>query len=399
MRVLIAEDDKTTRIRLKSYLENMGHGVVVAQDGAEAWEIFENGEFSFVLTDWIMPNVDGLELVRRIRSSSGNGYVYVVLLTSKSDKKDVVDGMEAGADDFLSKPFDKDELRVRIAAGERIIELEQSLERRNRELEEERSKLANINSRMMTDLIAAAEVQHAFLPEESPNYSDASFEWYFKPCDELAGDMLNVVPLDDQHIGIYVLDVSGHGVRAALLAVTLNRMLSLDSPSVLREPIENTSDYRICSPSEVASRLNQQFNDIEATSQYFTMMYGILNLETNHFRFSCAGHPPPILLSRKSEPKTVEASGLPIGIMETDYDEHSLTLHSGDRLYIFSDGVTETIDLDENLFGTDRLMEELGKTQAQPLRESISNITDRLAAWRGEGPVTDDVSILALEIV
>ncbi len=107
-------------------MENMWYGVVAAQDGAGAWEIFENGEFAFVITDWVTPNVDGLELVRRIRNAIGNGYGSIVSLTSKSDKKDVDDGMEAGAVDFLSKPFDRDELRVRIAAGERIIELDKA---------------------------------------------------------------------------------------------------------------------------------------------------------------------------------------------------------------------------------------------------------------------------------
>ena len=125
MNVLIAEDDKTTRIRLKSYLEKMGHGVVAAQDGKEAWEIFQTGDFSLVVTDWVMPEMDGPELVHHIRSSDHTGYVYIIILTAtRSEKADVVEGMEAGADDFLTKPFDKNELRVRIGAGERIIKLE-----------------------------------------------------------------------------------------------------------------------------------------------------------------------------------------------------------------------------------------------------------------------------------
>ena len=162
MRVLIAEDDKTTRIRIKSNLEKIGHGVVAAQDGVEAWELFQDGQFSIVITDWMMPKMNGPDLVRRIRECNNGHYVYVILLTSKSEKEDVVRGMEAGADDFLTKPFDKDELRVRVGAGERIINLEKKLDTRNRELETANDQLNAANRRMTRDLNAAAEVQRAF---------------------------------------------------------------------------------------------------------------------------------------------------------------------------------------------------------------------------------------------
>jgi two-component system NtrC family sensor kinase len=127
MKVLVAEDDLVSRRLISSYLQKWGYEAVLTTDGAEAWRAFEVGDFPLVITDWVMPEVDGLELIRRIRASGRGGYVFTLLLTAKFQKEDLVRGMEAGADDFLSKPFDRDELRVRLRAAERVVELERQL--------------------------------------------------------------------------------------------------------------------------------------------------------------------------------------------------------------------------------------------------------------------------------
>jgi two-component system, NtrC family, sensor kinase len=127
MHVLIADDDSVSRRLLQSYLQKWGYEVTAAKDGAEAWDLFDGGSFPMIITDWMMPELDGPGLLRRIRSAQRPGYVYAMLVTAKSEKEDLVEGMEAGADDFLTKPFDRDELRVRLRAGERIIRLEQNV--------------------------------------------------------------------------------------------------------------------------------------------------------------------------------------------------------------------------------------------------------------------------------
>ncbi len=129
MRVLIADDDAVSRRLLQAHLQAWGYEVTAVPDGAEAWRQFEAGNFPLVLSDWMMPGLDGPALVRRIRGANRPDYVYIILLTSRAEKRDVVEGMEAGADDFIAKPFDRDELRVRVRAGERIIRLEQHLGR------------------------------------------------------------------------------------------------------------------------------------------------------------------------------------------------------------------------------------------------------------------------------
>lgn len=137
MHVLIADDEAVSRKLLERYLERWGHQVAVACDGRQAWELFQKGDYPIVVTDWMMPEMDGIELIRRIRGSEHADYVYTILLTARSHKEDLVEGMEAGADDFVTKPFDRDELRVRLREGERIVKLERDLAERSRALRQE----------------------------------------------------------------------------------------------------------------------------------------------------------------------------------------------------------------------------------------------------------------------
>ena len=141
MRVLIAEDDPVSRMLLQGHLQKWGHEVTAATTGGEAWRLFEAQSFPLVVSDWMMPEMDGPELIRRIRACPRPGYVYVILLTARAQKADVVLGMEAGADDFVTKPFDREELRVRVRAGERIVRLEQTLAEQNQALREAQAAL------------------------------------------------------------------------------------------------------------------------------------------------------------------------------------------------------------------------------------------------------------------
>jgi signal transduction histidine kinase len=159
LKVLIAEDDPVSRRLLQIHLEKWGHQVTTAADGAEAWRLFQAGSYPLVISDWVMPEMDGPELVRRIRACQRPGYVYVILLTSKATKADVVEGMEAGANDFVAKPFDREELRVRVRAGERIVGLEHTLAEQNQALREAQAALVQ-NEKLASLGRLAAGVAH-----------------------------------------------------------------------------------------------------------------------------------------------------------------------------------------------------------------------------------------------
>jgi CheY-like chemotaxis protein len=128
VKVLLVEDDSVSRRLLRSYLENSGHDVIEAADGAAAWDLFCAGDFPIVVSDWMMPEMDGVELVRRIRAGQADrspGYVYVILITAKTGAADVAEGVEAGADEFVRKPVDRDDLRTKLWEAERVVKLQE----------------------------------------------------------------------------------------------------------------------------------------------------------------------------------------------------------------------------------------------------------------------------------
>lgn len=141
MKVLLAEDSVTMRILLAGQLKRWEYDVTEAENGAQAWDIFQSGEFWLVLTDWLMPEMDGIDLIKNIRNDLSTPYVYTILLTSRSGNENLVEAMDSGADDFITKPCDPSELRVRLRAGERIVRLEQTLIKKNEQLKETQAAL------------------------------------------------------------------------------------------------------------------------------------------------------------------------------------------------------------------------------------------------------------------
>jgi DNA-binding response OmpR family regulator len=136
MKILLAEDTLSARMVAQRHLESWGHEVVCAADGAEALAALENSDLSLVIADWMMPNMDGVELCRRVRAADWNRYIYVIMLTALTDKENVAEAMDAGADDYATKPLNQPELKARIKAGVRVLSLERELTGRVAELEE-----------------------------------------------------------------------------------------------------------------------------------------------------------------------------------------------------------------------------------------------------------------------
>lgn len=245
------------------------------------------------------------------------------------------------------------------------------------------------------DLRLAARVQQSLLPPPEIRLPGLRVARAFHPCTDLAGDGMGVIPLPCGSIGLYLLDVSGHGVGAALLSFTLNHLLS---PSREGSPlVEATGDGPgIVPPARVAGRLNRQF-PMERTRQYFTLVYGVYEGSGGRLRYVVAGHPSPILLPRDGPPAPVPGRGLPIGMIEhATYQDETVVLRPGDRLYLCTDGVLEATDEADEEFGSARLIAAIESVRDRPLGEGLDLVADAVRDWSAGG-LRDDVSLLAIE--
>ncbi len=250
------------------------------------------------------------------------------------------------------------------------------------------------------DLEAAAESQQALLPVDLPSFPGFQFAYRSRPCIDVGGDSLNVLSLDDQHLAVYVLDVSGHGVAAALLSVTLTYMLLAppDRSLLYHAAADGSGAYAVTRPAEVVARLNRQFSPNSPMARYFTMLYGILNKRTGEFCYVAAGHLGPIHVSASAAPETGETTGIPVGVLaHAAYEESTITLAPGARLYLCTDGLYESENGAQEEFGVERLIELLDEGRAASLEESLDSLMDRVEKWRGGNGAADDSSILAIE--
>ena len=332
----------------------------------------------------------------------------------------LTDGAEriAGGDlDYTVEAGSKDEIGgLAMAFNTMTSKLSQSrdaLKRSEKELiahrdnletlvEERTVRLVAANERMNQDLLSAAEVQKTFLPQRPPVLPGVHFAWSITPCDELAGDMLDICRLDARHVGLWVADVCGHGVAAALVSVTLSRLLStLSGPDHPRlRPENGTHLGGHIPPQEIARFLNEQFALDPETMRYFTFLYGILDVDTREFRYVSAGHPGPVLVPREGPPQSLPMSPPAIGLLKSpEFIEHRVSLASGDRLYLYTDGITESTNATNEEFGEQRLGGMLAGLRGVSLQDSVDTLMVNLADWSHGIHPADDLSLVAVEVI
>src|SRR4051812_35237460 len=207
--LLIVDDEELNREGLARRLQRHDYEVVAASSGREAIELLGGRHFDIVLLDIMMPGMNGLEVLKFLRRVDSLIDLPIIMVTAKGETEDIVEALELGANDYVTKPLDfpvvlariRTQLALRRAVA-RGAELEKKLDARNKELEAAAAKLVAANERMTADLAAAARVQQAFLPAVPREVAGARFAWAFRPCSQLAGDLLNVLWLDDRHLGL-----------------------------------------------------------------------------------------------------------------------------------------------------------------------------------------------------
>lgn len=395
-KLLLVDDDPIALRVMASLLRGQGHTVDVANNGREALELLAKTTYPLIVTDWMMPEIDGIELVRRIRGAQGLAYTYVIMLTARGDDHaDANHALEAGVDDLLAKPVHRDDLIARLRVAERIIALQGQLMQRN-------SELTHANDRMKRDLASAAQVQRGLLPQVAPKAAGWTTAWRSEACDELGGDTLNIFQLDENHLAAYVLDVSGHGVGSALLAVQANRLLQpvMGLGSMLKAPTSNPPFYRLVQPKDLMMNLANKFPPQWDAPQFFTMIYAQVNIRSGDIIFASGGHPPPLIAGGGQAARAIELESSAIGMLDAadcEFTEARMTLQPGERVLLYSDGVTETMKPDGDIYGQDRLLACWNQSAGLPLSEALDAIVADITAYRGDEPVGDDVTMLAFE--
>jgi sigma-B regulation protein RsbU (phosphoserine phosphatase) len=386
--VLIVDDIAVNLKILRAILKRAGHEVVEASSGQEALRIVRESPPDLVLLDVMMPGMDGYEVCLTLKRDPATAAIPVLFVSALGEVTDRIKGLDVGAEDYLSKPFDNGEVVARVKAQLRLRHLTRSLERLNRDLVEKQRRLEE-------DLAAAAEIQRALLPRPDLKIPGLRIAWRFEPCVAIGGDIFNVLRLDDRHVAAYVIDVSGHGVPPALLTVSVSQALAPASGATIRTLPDGST--RVATPAEVLGALEAQY-PIERFGMFFTMSYLLLDRSTGRLRYSSAGHPPPLLVRPSGELSALEEGGPIVGLgAELAFDEGAITLSPGDRVVLYTDGVVERMDPAREVFGDDRFRALLAGRDRRTLEGDCEAIRAALEAHGNGAAPLDDVSLLALE--
>ncbi|MCS6960175.1 MAG: SpoIIE family protein phosphatase [Pseudanabaenaceae cyanobacterium SKYGB_i_bin29] len=336
--ILIIDDDPSARLIISRSLAREGYEVVQAENGKQGLEIAQQITPALIICDWNMPKMNGLEVCRQVKSHPDLMHTHFILLTARDEVSDLVRGLENGADDFLSKPANPSELRARVRAGIRLNRANRELQRQKQILEEE--------------LAQAARYVRSLLPSELQG--EVQTQSYFLPSIQLGGDCFDYFWLDDQHLIIYLLDVSGHGVGAALLSVSVQNLL--------RSARSDAIAIDLTQPQAVLHKLNETFLMENHQDMFFTIWYGVYNRHNNQLSYTSAGHPPALLVTPKGTEHLGTAS-LPIGVVpDSDYPPQTVTVPPQSRLYVFSDGAYEIPQAEGGIWGLDNLTKTISQT-------------------------------------
>lgn len=399
--ILIVDDSLVERNLYVHMVRKWGYMVDVAVDGHTALEKIKTQNIQLVLADWQMPGMNGTELCSKVRELNFDRYIYIILMSAQREEAFLISALEAGADDVLAKPVDTNELEARLHSAVRRLGLQASLAEQN-------ERISKAHDLMAMDLGRVSQVQRSFLPEPVSRFNDLRYHWVSVPSQYVSGDHLNIFPLSSDTYGFYILDVSGHGIPAAVKSMQLVQMFSdLSSTSVVFDSVSQgkstsvSNGLRLISkPRDVVSRLNRMFQQTDSDLSYFTLIYGLFKPATGEVTLCQAGHPPPIIFRNDGQVEVVGAGGYPVGLFEHDeFEDIQFTMEEGEALFLYSDGLTEVLSAEVEQFGEQRLIQFLTEKRKQhTLAELPPLIRHELESWGGESVQTrgfeDDLSIL-----
>ncbi|MBI3793628.1 MAG: fused response regulator/phosphatase [Nitrospinae bacterium] len=382
-KILLVDDNPDNVYLLEVILQARNYKTVSARNGREAVDAVTNdGEIDIILMDVMMPEMDGFEASRHIRNRKESAHIPIIMMTAKKrELGDVVRGLDEGAVDYVTKPFDEEELLARVKSMLRI----KSLYDENRHL---LSKVLKQQSLMDQELKVAAKVQLAMLPALD-GYKNQHFKVhpFYRATVDIGGDFYDLMDYGDHKTAFFIADVSGHGPSAAMIVAMLKALL-----------IGERSSFP--PPSEMLRRLNVKLTGMIPDEHFVTAFFGVIDSVKGTVTFSRAGHPSPFLLTQGGgEIADLTTDGVVLGMFEeAEFGQATVKFSGGDKMLMYSDGLFE-VWKGEEIFGYSRfrdLVKNNGRQNGEELVKSVIGEIDGF--WDGES-LRDDMALIAVEFV
>ena len=380
-RVLAVDDNENNRDVLTRRLQRHGLTVESAADGLQALALVRARSFDLVLLDIMMPELDGYSVLQQMKADPLTRHIPVIMISALDELDGVVRCIEAGAEDYLPKPFNPTLLRARISACLEKKSLRDAEQRHLQLIEETKRRLDE-------ELAEAAHYVRSIFPP--PTSAPLAIDWKYEPSTELGGDAFGYHWIDADHFAVYLLDVCGHGVGASLLSVT--------AINVLRSGSLPATDFR--NPGAVLSALNNAFQMERQNNMYFTLWYGVYHAPSRTLHHASGGHPPSLLLAPDATgafaSQRLISPGLIIGAMEdVVYVAQSCIVPPGAHLMVLCDGCYEVADAEGEMLDFDEFEKFMQLNGIRP--DGLDQLFQWLRVRHGEGPLDDDFSMVRIQ--
>ncbi len=383
VKILSVDDEMDLELLLTQYFRRKirkgEYEFVFAHNGLEALTMMvKHPDIEIILSDINMPEMDGLTLLAKINEMR-NPALKVIMVSAYGDMGNIRQAMNNGAFDFATKPIDLDDLSVTI---EKAIEQIDYVHR----MQKEHSQLESLKG----DLAVAGEIQQAILPRQFPPFPEDAdkidIAASMTPAKDVGGDFYDFFRIDDDHIGILIADVSGKGIPAAIFMAVSRTLI-------------RATGIRGGSPAECIAYSNRLLSDESVDCMFVTVFYGIFNLNTGDLTYCNAGHNPPYMLTDSGAVKMLPMSQDPMvgAIGGIEFHEGELHLDNGDTLVMFTDGVTEAMNINNEEYGEQRLEALLPTVASKNCQEIVSAVKNDVAAFVDHAEQSDDITVLVMK--
>ncbi|MGL4237475.1 PP2C family protein-serine/threonine phosphatase [Tabrizicola sp.] len=399
--VLVVDDSRAQRHVVSMQLRRWGYRVTECESAIAAMDLCRTVPIDIIISDWMMPGMTGLEFCREFRGLNRESYGYFVLLTSKSEKTEIADGLEAGADDFLTKPVASNELRARLRAGERMLAMQAEVLAKNKVIANTLMELQKLYDSLDRDLIEARKLQQTLIRDRVRNYGWAQVSLLLRNSGRVGGDLVGSFRVDDDRVAVYSIDVSGHGVASAMMTARLAGFLTGSSPEQNLAFQKGPDGTNVLLPPEVVvGRFNRLMLDEIQAEQYFTIVFAVIDRRSGTLSLVQAGHPHPMLLRQDGRIERLGQGGLPVGLIsEAEFERHDVQFGPGDRLLLSSDGFTECPMPSGQDFGEEGLTESLKRSAHLSGSDLLEALVWDLSQQSGSDSFPDDVSGIVLDLL